>query len=143
MATNFIAKTSILVDAPTSKVWEALITPSIIKEYLYGTNVTSDWTVGSSITYTGEWQGKQYEDKGTILQLIPEKLLESTYWSGMSGLEDIPENYNKVTYELETEGNQTRLTISQDNVKDEAGREQAEKNWAGVLQSLKALLEKE
>lgn len=142
MSDTLVATTSILINAPVTSVWDALTTPEIIKKYLFGTNVTSDWTVGSAITYSGEWEGKQYEDKGVILQLIPVKLFESTYWSPLSGVADIPENYNKVTYELATENSQTRLTVTQDNVRDEAALAQSTKNWDSVLHGLKDLLEK-
>jgi uncharacterized protein YndB with AHSA1/START domain len=98
--TNLIAKTSININASASKVWEALTTPAMIKEYLFGTEAVSDFKVGSSIIYKGVWGGKIYEDKGKILEVVPEKLFVSTYWSSMGGKEDKPENYNKVSYEL-------------------------------------------
>jgi len=55
---SFISKASTTVNAPASKVWDALTNPAIIKQYMLGTQVTSDWKVGSSIVYKGEWQGK-------------------------------------------------------------------------------------
>jgi uncharacterized protein YndB with AHSA1/START domain len=98
------AKASILIQSTSAKVWKALTEPELIKQYLFGTQVTSDWKVGGSITYRGIWQGKSYEDKGKILTLVPEKIFQSTYWSSIRGLEDRPENYAIVTYELETIG---------------------------------------
>src|SRR5258706_3209022 len=41
--------------------------PEILKQYYFGADIISDWKMGSSIIYKGEWQGKPYEDKGTIL----------------------------------------------------------------------------
>lgn len=67
MDQKFMSEATTTINAPASKVWEALIDPDLIKQYLYGTEVTSDWKVGSPITYKGEWQGKAYEDKGQIL----------------------------------------------------------------------------
>ena len=90
MTATFIAKATITVNTPASKVWDALTDPRLIKQYLFGTDVTTDWKVGSSITYKGEWEGKAYEDKGKILQVEPEKLLVTTFWSAMSGLPDTP-----------------------------------------------------
>ncbi|SRR6266404_5752020 len=142
MPNTFTAVTSIEIRAPAEKVWEALITPSIIKQYLFGTEASSEWKVGSSITYKGEWQGKSYEDKGVILEFEPEKKLVSTYWSSMGGLPDMPENYNKVTYELSPAGNATQLTITQDNAKTEESKNHSEQNWKMVLGKIKELLEK-
>ena len=31
----------------------------------------TDWEEGSSLVFRGEWEGKAYEDKGTILEAIP------------------------------------------------------------------------
>ena len=141
MAKEYIAKASIIINMPTEKVWEALTTPEMIRQYLFGTQVTTDWQVGSSITYRGEWQGKAYEDKGKILQVEPQKLLVSTYWSSLSGLADIPENYNTVRYELSAEGSRTQLTIIQDNNATQEDASHSEQNWKMVLDGIKNLLE--
>src|SRR5512139_2005305 len=115
MNSKFVAKATSIINAPASKVWEALTQPDLIKQYLFGTQVTTDWKVGSPITYEGVWEGKAYKDKGVILQVEPGKLLVSTFWSALSGLPDIPENYQTVRYELAAEDGGTRLTILQDN----------------------------
>jgi uncharacterized protein YndB with AHSA1/START domain len=142
MSNTLMATSSMTINVPAEKVWEALTTPEMIKQYLFGTTAVSDWKVGSPLIYRGEWQGKQYEDKGTILRMEENKLFEATYWSSMSGKEDLPENYNKVTYELEDLGeDQTKLTITQDNVATEQEREHSEKNWGMVLETLKKMLE--
>ena len=88
------------------------------------------------------WEGKPYEDKGTILRVEPEKLLESTYWSAMSGLADVPENYNKVAYGLRPLNGGTEVTVSQDTISSEESKTHMEENWGMVLNSLKQLLEK-
>lgn len=142
MSDDLITKSTITINAPTAKVWDALTNPDLIKQYLFGTDVISDWKVGSPVTYKGVWQGKEYKDKGVILKVEPEKLLESTYWSSMSGLADLPQNYKKVTYELSPNGNQTILTITNDNNKTEEEKDHAQKNWDTVLATLKGLLEK-
>lgn len=138
---NFIATSSIIIDAPAAKVWDALTNPTMIKKYLFGTDVTTDWRVGSPITYKGEWKGTQYEDKGTILNIQENRLLETTYWSSMGGKEDKPENYNKVSYELEELDGATKLTITQDNIANEEAKNHSQSNWDMVLQSIKKLLE--
>lgn len=48
MAKTFIAKATTTINAPPSTVWEALTKPSLIKQYLFGTEVTTDWQVGSA-----------------------------------------------------------------------------------------------
>jgi uncharacterized protein YndB with AHSA1/START domain len=58
MDKTHIATATTAINAPTSKVWDALTKPDLIKQYLFGTKVTTDWHVGSPITYKGIWQGK-------------------------------------------------------------------------------------
>jgi uncharacterized protein YndB with AHSA1/START domain len=139
---GFVAKRSITINAPPAKVWNALTNPDMIKQYLFGTQVTSDWKVGSSIRYKGTWEGKSYEDKGVILQLIPEHMFQSTYWSSMSGTEDKPENYATVIYEIESRPDSVLLTITQDNNSTDEARKHSENNWGMVLETIKKMLEK-
>lgn len=141
MSGNYLAKTSINIDAPREKVWEALTKPKLIKQYLFGTEVTTDWQVGSPITYKGTWEGKSYEDKGVVLENEPGKLLVSTFWSSLSSTPDIPENYQTVRYELLTENGGTRLTLIQDNNASREDAEHSEQNWNMVLGEMKKLLE--
>lgn len=141
MNNNFIARSTIFIDAPASEVWHALIDPEMIRKFLFGTQVTTDWQVGSPITYQGVWQGKPYEDKGKILENEPEKRLVSTYWSSMGGLPDLPENYKTVRYELDSEGHGIRLTIVQDNNASQEEADHSSQNWNMVLQEIKKLVE--
>lgn len=130
-----------VVKAPPSAVWKALTDPEMIKQYLFGTQVTTDWKVGSPITYEGVWQGKAYKDKGIILEVDPGKSLVSTYWSGMSGKADVPENFQKVAYALAPAPEGTRLTLTQSNIPSEKERDHSLQNWGMVLEALRKLVE--
>ena len=140
-AKGLVARASTTIDAPIAKVWDALVNPKTIKEYMFGTNVTSDFREGSPIVFKGEWQGKAYEDKGVILKLNPEKMLRYSHYSPLSGLPDKPENYHTVTIELAGDGSSTVVTLSQDNNPTAEARQHAEENWRMVLDGLKKLLE--
>ena len=143
MTTGLTAKVTININKPATIVWDALTNPGIIKQYLFGTHAVSDWKEGSSLTFTGEWEGKQYEDKGTILESKPGKLLRYTYLSSMSGLEDKPENYADISYELDENNGSTTLTITQSNIANEKAREHSGQNWQYVLNTMKEVLEKQ
>jgi uncharacterized protein YndB with AHSA1/START domain len=142
MKNSITGSVSISINVPAAKVWEALTTPSIIKQYFFGTDAVSDWKVGSPLIFKGEWEGKQYQDKGTILESVPNKLFKYSYWSSMSGKEDKPENYADVTYTLAENNNATTLTVTQENIPDEKTKEHSEQNWKKVLEDLKKLLER-
>jgi hypothetical protein len=57
-----VAHTTTAIEAPITDVWDALVNPGTVKQYMFGTDVISDWKEGSSIVWRGEWQGKPYED---------------------------------------------------------------------------------
>ena len=142
MAKRFVAEKQITIRASADAVWRALTDPTRVKRYLHGTNMETNWRVGSPITWKGEWKGKPYEDKGTVLAVEPKKLLRTTHWSPMGGSEDKPENYHTVTYELAERGGDTILTLKQDNnATQEEADTMAEKNWGPVLEGLKAVAE--
>jgi len=136
------AEESVVINGPAARVWQALTRPEMVKQYLFGTEMTADWRAGGAITYRGQWQGKAYEDKGSVVEIKPEKRLQSTYFSALSGLEDKPENYSTVTYELAEAQGRTTLTVTQDNNPSQESAEHSAKNRALVLDGLKKLLEK-
>jgi uncharacterized protein YndB with AHSA1/START domain len=130
------------IQAPIAKVWDALINPAKIKQYLFGTDTHCDWKVGSPLRFTGEWEGKQYEDKGTILAIEKDKLLSYDYWSNFSGVPDVPENYQIVTFRLKETNGKTALQLTQQNIRSEESKAHSQENWKMVLKSLKELVEK-
>jgi uncharacterized protein YndB with AHSA1/START domain len=142
MSRGFEAKKTVTINASRARVWDALTQPTMVKRYMHGTNLSTDWKEGSPISWKGEWKGKSYEDKGTVLSVQPQKVLKYTHWSPMGGSEDKPENYHTVTYELGGEGGRTTLTLTQDNnaTQDEADK-MANDNWGPVLNSLKETVE--
>jgi uncharacterized protein YndB with AHSA1/START domain len=141
MDVNLIARASAVINAPRDKVWQALVDPKAIQQYMFGTNVVSDWREGSPIVWKGEWQGQAYEDKGTILQLKPGQTLQYSHYSPLSGVADLPENYHTVTIELSDAGNQTQILLTQDKNASEEERAHSQQNWEMMLAALKNYLE--
>ena len=139
---GLVAKASTAINARIEKVWDGLTTPSIIKQYMFGTEVVSDWKEGSPIFWRGEWQGKKYEDKGVILKKQRKRLIQYSHFSPLSGERDTPENYHIVTIKLEAKGPKTTVSLSQDNNATEEDRRHSEENWKMMLGALKKLLEK-
>jgi uncharacterized protein YndB with AHSA1/START domain len=136
-----IATAQVKVNAPVTRVWDALVNPDLIRQYMFGTNAISDWKEGAPIVWKGEWEGKPYADKGVILKLKPEQVLQYSHFSPLSGQPDVPENYHTVTIELASVDTGTLVRLSQDNNATEEEREHSEQNWGLTLASLKKLLE--
>ena len=132
---------SITISAPASRVWEGLTTEELIKQWFFGVDTETDWVEGSPIVHRGEYQGKPYEDKGTIVRFDPRRLLVYTHWSPVSGLPDSPENYQEVSWALSEQDGATELTVSEINLPSQEAEAVSEQGWSMVLPALKELLE--
>ena len=144
MTEKFVAEKRITINASADAVWQALTDPALVKQYLHGTEMSTDWKVGSPIYWRGEWKGKSYEDKGKVLAVEPQRLIRYTHWSPLGGAEDKPENYHTVTYELDGDDGTTTLTLRQDNnPTQEDADKMAKDSWGPVLESLKEIAEKQ
>jgi uncharacterized protein YndB with AHSA1/START domain len=137
----FSSTASLDIQAPLSSVWNAITQPEIVKQYFFGTNLVTDWTIGSPLFFRGEWQGKPYEDRGTVLSFEPMKSLSYNYWSNFSGLEDKPGLRQVIRYDLDPTHDGVRITVRQSNVDTQARADHSASNWRSVLEALKHLLE--
>lgn len=135
------AEARIRIDAAPDTVWHAVTDPATIAEYLYGTQVETDWRQGSPIVYRGEWEGKPYEDKGVILEITPPTRLVTSYYSPLSGKPDEPASYQNVTYALSPDGDGTAVTITQDGCADAAEAERMSTNWSTTLEGMRTVVE--
>jgi uncharacterized protein YndB with AHSA1/START domain len=129
------------IDAPPDKVWRALTEPELIKKYMFGSEVTTDWQPGSPITWKGEFEGREYEDKGEIIAVEPGQRLEVTHFSPLTGQEDRPENYHRVRYELQQTTGGTSVRLTQDNSSSAEEAEHSAGNWQMMLDGLKNVVE--
>ncbi len=142
MTRGYEAVSKVTINAPKADVWDALTNPEKVKRYMHGTEMSTDWKEGSPITWTGEWQGKPYQDKGEVLEVEPKTILKYTHWSPLGGSEDSPENYHTLTFELSGSDGTTILTLRQDNnPSQEEADKMARENWAPVLKGLKETAE--
>lgn len=139
--TGHVATARTEIQAPPERVWEAMTDPAQVAEYMMGSLVESDYQPGSPITWSGQWEGKAYQDKGEVLQAEPGRLLEVTHYSPLTGAEDVPENYHTVRYELERSAEATAVTVTQDGCTDATQAEQFSQNWQGMLDGLKKVAE--
>lgn len=105
---------AILIHAPAESVWNALTNPAETKKYMFGCETVSDWQPGSPLLWEGEWEGrKMVFVKGHIAGIEPGSRLAYTVFDPNSAMEDIPENYLTVTYDLSEGDGGTLLTVTQ------------------------------
>jgi uncharacterized protein YndB with AHSA1/START domain len=122
-------------------VWQALTDPDEIARYMMGSRVETTWEPGSPITWSGEWQGRPYQDRGEVLEAEPARRLSVTHWSPLTGEDDAPENYHTVRYELAPADGGTRVVLDQDGCTSRDQAEQFSRNWQGMLDGLKRVVE--
>ncbi|WP_426227262.1 SRPBCC domain-containing protein [Pseudarthrobacter sp. DSP2-3-2b1] len=137
-----MAESAITIDAPPDRVWEVITDPDAVKEFMFGADLQTDWTVGGPIVWRGEWEGKPYEDKGQILEVEPGRKLVHTHFSPLGGEEDKPENYHTLTWLLEGQDGQTRLTLSQDNNASAAAAEHSQGMWDMLVADVRRISER-
>jgi uncharacterized protein YndB with AHSA1/START domain len=144
MVGELVVKKSIVINAPPTKVWEALTNPSYTKKYMFALDVESDWRPGSRIIWSGDAGGIRTYRKGKVLKTEPGRLLKFTDFNPSTGAEDIDENHAHRTYQLKAVGGTTVLSVTTDHLDgDEARRKDSEGFWDRVLPALKMLLESE
>lgn len=134
-----------IIDGDVDAVWRALTMPELIKKYLFGAEVITDWEVGHPITFRGEWNGKPFTDRGEIRTIDPGHELSYTHWSELEGESSVPQHQQLVRYRLASQGALTKLTLAQFNMggsePDEKKREEYRRNWKAMLDGLRETVE--
>ncbi len=138
---GLVATASTTIDAGRDRVWRAVTDSAELKQYFFGSDVETDWTPGSSITWSGEFDGKEYTDKGEIVAVDEPNRLEMTHFSPLTGQPDEPENYHALVFTLQDKNGGTEVTLTQDNNGDQAEADRNASNWSMVLEGLKKAVE--
>jgi uncharacterized protein YndB with AHSA1/START domain len=132
---------SITLNADVSTVWKALTKPEMTKKYMFGTEVISDWKVGSPILWKGTSKGEEkIVMKGSIEKIEAGKLLQFTAIDLNTKYNDVPSNYFQATYELTPKLGKTVLSVTQgDYSRMEDGIKRFTAASGGLNQALNAL----
>lgn len=144
-----LVKSNITIEAPASKVWDALTNPEQTKKYMFGCQAVSDWKIGKPLLWKGFYEGKEMIFvKGIVLDIQPNKLLKYTVIDPNAPMEDKPENYLNVTYNLTEKNGQTILHVTQDGFENAADGKKRYKDtynngegWNPILVEIKKLVE--
>ena len=147
---ELLIKNNITINAPVKKVWDVLTNPEQTKKYMFGCETVSDWKHGSTLEWKGNYEGKEMVFvKGNIVNIIPEKFLAyTTIDPNNTAMEDKPENYLTVTYNLKEENGVTVLTVTQGDYNKVADGESRYKEaynngegWNPILIEIKKIAE--
>jgi uncharacterized protein YndB with AHSA1/START domain len=138
---DHVAHAEVEISASPQQVWDALTDPEAIEHFMFGSKVDTDWEEGSPITWSGEYDGKPFQDKGEILEVAESSRLRLTHYSPLSGDDDVPESYHTLDYRLAADGDRTRVTLDQDGNDSAEQAEQFGANWQTMLDQLKDYVE--
>ena len=126
------------IETTPEQLWEALTSSEFSKRYWFGTEVRSDWNVGSSFALVTD--GKT-SDTGKILEADRPRRLSYTFKHEL--FEEMRnEPATKVAFTLEPYGNIVKLTVTHEGFMEGSKLLGAVSNgWPAILSGLKSLLE--
>ncbi|MFE6967668.1 SRPBCC domain-containing protein [Agromyces sp. NPDC057679] len=142
MAEDFDAISTTTVEASSDRVWAVITDPVAAREFMFGTELVTDWAVGGPIRWRGEWKGEPYEDHGTVLEVIPGERLVHTHFSPLSGEPDLPEHHHTLTWTLDEQGGSTVLTLRQDNNPSAEAMAHSKRMWDSLVAKVKEIAER-
>ena len=128
----------IYIKTTPERLWEAITDSEMRRKYNFGVGVTSDWTPGSRYEAVHPLAPAGISEGENLEVDPPHRLVQSfmALWS-----EDVKsEGTSRVTWEVEPVGDSCRLTVTHDQLREDANGE-IYGGWPMILSGLKTLLE--
>ena len=128
----------IYIRTTPERLWEAITDDELRRKYSFGVGVRSDWTPGASVETFHPAAGVAIGE-GEVLEVEPPLRLVHSFralWSD----EVKDEGTSRVTWEIEPVGDSCRLTLTHDQLRENANSE-LYGGWPMILSGLKTLLE--
>jgi len=128
----------IYIRTTPDRLWTAITDPDIRAKYHFGAGVASEWTEGSRWELVHPGADGPLADGANLVVDAPRRLVQTmhTLWS-----EDADaEGTTRVTWEIEPVGDSCRLTVTHDQLRDDAPPE-LYGGWPMILSGLKTWLE--
>jgi uncharacterized protein YndB with AHSA1/START domain len=136
-----VSTSTITITAPREFVWSAVTEPEHVRRWQYNSDLTTDWIVGHPIRFSAEWQGQTFAQWGTVLEVDAPNRLRYSLFAPRPGLEDRPENYFTMTYELTDIDGGTQVTFIHEDPREIDGIENNVDEEDPVLMALRDVAE--
>ncbi|MDX6667612.1 MAG: hypothetical protein QOK04_992 [Solirubrobacteraceae bacterium] len=128
----------IYIKTTPERLWEAITDDEMRRRYNFGVGVSSDWTPGSRYEAGHQAAGVTIAE-GENLEVDPPRRLVQSFTALWS--EDVKaEGISRVTWEIEPVGDSCRLTVTHDELREDA-HDELYGGWPQILSGLKTLLE--
>jgi uncharacterized protein YndB with AHSA1/START domain/DNA-binding transcriptional ArsR family regulator len=128
----------IYIRTSPERLWEAITDPQIRSKYNFGTRIISDWTPGSRFEMSHENAPGLLGEGENLVVEPPRRLVQSMI--ALWGDDVKAEGTSRVTWEIEPVGDSCRLTVTHDQLRDDANA-QLYGGWPMILSGLKTWLE--
>jgi uncharacterized protein YndB with AHSA1/START domain len=128
----------IYIATTPERLWEAITDSEIRAKYNFGAGIVSDWTEGSSFTFSHA-SGGHVLGEGRNLVVDPPRRLVQTM-TALWGEDVKAEGESRITWEIEPVGDSCRLTVVHDQLR-EGANDQLYGGWPMILSGLKTWLE--
>ena len=128
----------IYIKTTPERLWKAITDDEMRRKYWFGVGVISDWTPGSRVEALHPGAGIVIGEGENLEVEPPRRLVQSfrALWS-----EDVKrEGTSRVTWEIEPVGDSCRVTVTHDELPEDANSE-LYGGWPMILSGLKTLLE--
>jgi len=125
-----VSTSTVIINAPREIVWSAVTLREHVRQWQFGSDLTTDWIVGHPIRFRAQWQGATFEQWGTVEEFNAPQRLRYSLFAPRPELEDRPENYFTMTYELTDveDGTEVRFIHEDPREPDDAEFESDEEN---------------
>ena len=126
------------IETTPEKLWEALTSSEFSKRYWFGTELKTDWKVGSPFALV---MNGTTTDTGEILEADRPRRLSYSFQHVLDD-EMRSERPTKVVFTIEPHGKLVKLTLTHEGFAE--GNKHLDgisKGWPAILSSLKSLLE--
>lgn len=132
----------IYIKTTPQRLWEAITSPEMRAKYSFGIRVNSEWKAGAPYQGMAGWStvspGMAILEGENLEVQPPQRLVQSfrALWS-----DDVKaEGTSRVTWQIEPVGDSCRLTVTHDQLRENANDE-LYGGWMMILSGLKTLLE--
>jgi uncharacterized protein YndB with AHSA1/START domain len=136
--TNMEKVFEIYIKTTPERLWDAITTSELRAKYSFGVGIASDWTPGSHYEAVHE-KAPALLSAGENLEVEPPCRLVQSFTALWS--DDVKrEGTSRVTWEIEPVADSCRLTVTHDQLSENANSE-LYGGWPMILSGLKTLLE--
>lgn len=143
MVNDIMVTRSVLLNATPERVWEALTHPGMTRQYLYGCEVESDWQAGSPLRWVGKHGGRDINEEGKVLEVIPGRRIKYSGFDRLVEGDVSRQGDIYITHEIIPQAGKTKLLTTLEHFEgDEIRAEFAAQQWDfEIMPRIRSLVE--